>query len=86
MDNRAARFDVVSVQYLNDGYEVDLIENAFELTVDQLLSIITWIEEYNRERQHELLENLTPEEYSATHKGLETATFARHQKGEGYKH
>jgi putative endonuclease len=34
MDNRAARFDVVSVQYLNDGYEVDLIENAFELTVD----------------------------------------------------
>jgi len=34
MDNRAARFDVVSVQSLNDGYEVDLIENAFELTVD----------------------------------------------------
>ena len=34
MDNRAARFDVVSVQYLNDVYEVDLIENAFELTVD----------------------------------------------------
>jgi len=34
MDNRAARFDVVSVKYLNDGYEVDLIENAFELTVD----------------------------------------------------
>ncbi len=34
MDNRAARFDVVSVQYLNDGYEVGLIENAFELTVD----------------------------------------------------
>jgi putative endonuclease len=34
MDNRAARFDVVSVQYLNGGYEVDLIENAFELTVD----------------------------------------------------
>jgi putative endonuclease len=34
MDNRAARFDVVSVQYLNDGCEVDLIENAFELTVD----------------------------------------------------
>ena len=34
MDNRAARFDVVSVQYLNDGYEVDLIENAFELTAD----------------------------------------------------
>lgn len=33
MDNRAARFDVVSVQYLNDGCEVDLIENAFELTV-----------------------------------------------------
>jgi hypothetical protein len=34
MENRAARFDVVSVQSLNDGYEVDLIENAFELTVD----------------------------------------------------
>lgn len=34
MDNRAARFDVVSVQYLNDGYEIDLIENAFELTLD----------------------------------------------------
>jgi len=34
MENRAARFDVVSVQYFNDGYEVDLIENAFELTVD----------------------------------------------------
>ena len=34
MDNRVARFDVVSVQCLNDGYEVDLIENAFELTVD----------------------------------------------------
>ena len=34
MDNRAARFDVVSVQYLNAGYEVNLIENAFELTVD----------------------------------------------------
>ena len=34
MDNRAARFDVISVQYLNDGYEIDLIENAFELTVD----------------------------------------------------
>ena len=34
MDNRTARFDVVSVQSLNDGYEVDLIENAFELTVD----------------------------------------------------
>ncbi len=34
MDNRSARFDVVSVQYLNDGCEVDLIENAFELTVD----------------------------------------------------
>ena len=34
MENRAARFDVVSVQYLNDGYAVDLIENAFELTVD----------------------------------------------------
>ena len=34
MDNRAARFDVVSVQSLNEGYEVDLIENAFELTVD----------------------------------------------------
>ena len=34
MDNRAARFDVVSVQSLNDGSEVDLIENAFELTVD----------------------------------------------------
>jgi putative endonuclease len=34
MDNRAARFDVVSVQYLNDGYAVDLIENAFELIVD----------------------------------------------------
>jgi putative endonuclease len=34
MENRAARFDVVSVQSLNDGYAVDLIENAFELTVD----------------------------------------------------
>jgi putative endonuclease len=34
MENRVARFDVVSVQSLNDGYEVDLIENAFELTVD----------------------------------------------------
>ena len=34
MENRAARFDVVSVQYLNDGYAVDLIENAFELIVD----------------------------------------------------
>ena len=34
MENRAARFDVVSVQSLNDGYEVDLIKNAFELTVD----------------------------------------------------
>jgi len=34
MENRAARFDVVSVQSLNDGSEVDLIENAFELTVD----------------------------------------------------
>ena len=34
MENRAARFDVVSVQYLNGGYEVDLIENAFELAVD----------------------------------------------------
>jgi len=34
MDNRAARFDVVSVKYLNDGYAVDLIENAFELIVD----------------------------------------------------
>ena len=34
MDNRAARFDVVSVQSLNDGYEVDLIENAFELAED----------------------------------------------------
>ncbi len=33
MENRAARFDVVSVQSLNDGYAVDLIENAFELTV-----------------------------------------------------
>ena len=34
MENRAARFDVVSVQYLYDGYAVDLIENAFELIVD----------------------------------------------------
>ena len=34
MDNRAARFDVVSVQCLNDGCEVDLIENAFELAAD----------------------------------------------------
>jgi len=34
MENRAARFDVVSVQSLNDGCEVNLIENAFELTVD----------------------------------------------------
>ena len=34
MENRAARFDVVSVQSLNDGYEVDLIENAFELAAD----------------------------------------------------
>ena len=34
MANRAARFDVVSVQCLNGVYEVDLIKNAFELTVD----------------------------------------------------
>jgi len=34
MENRAARFDVVSVQCFNNGYAVDLIENAFELTVD----------------------------------------------------
>ena len=34
MDNRAARFDVVSVQYLNGGCDVDLIENAFDLAVD----------------------------------------------------
>ena len=34
MDDSAARFDVVSVQYLNDSCEVSLIENAFELTVD----------------------------------------------------
>ena len=34
MDNRTARFDVVSVLSLNGGFEVDLIQNAFELTVD----------------------------------------------------
>ena len=33
MENRAARFDVGSVQSLNDGYEVYLIEHAFDLTV-----------------------------------------------------
>jgi len=32
MENRAARFDVVAVQLLPEGAEVNLIENAFELS------------------------------------------------------
>jgi putative endonuclease len=31
LEDREARFDVVTVQFLLDRYEVDLIENAFEL-------------------------------------------------------
>ncbi len=35
MENRSARFDVVAVQLLSDGHEVNLIENAFELSGEQ---------------------------------------------------
>jgi len=35
MENRSARFDVVAVQFLPDGCEVNLIENAFELSGEQ---------------------------------------------------
>ena len=75
------------VEQFNRTYRDELLDFYIFRKLSEVREITDpWIEEYNRERQHELLENLTPEEYSATHKGLETATFARHQKGEGYKH
>lgn len=34
LEDKNARFDVVSIRFLNDDYQVDLIENAFELKAD----------------------------------------------------
>ena len=32
LEDREARFDVVAIQFLPDGFDVDLIKNAFELS------------------------------------------------------
>ncbi len=42
-----------------------------------------WIDQYNQERPHEGLNNLTPVEY-LTENSPEVSTFSWHKLGEGY--
>ena len=67
------------VEQFNRTYRDELLDFYIFRKLSEVREITDrWMEEYNREQQHELLENLTPEEYSATPEGLETAAFVRH--------
>lgn len=67
------------VERFNRTYREEVLDFYVFRTLSEVREITdNWITEYNEERPHYSLGNLTPAEYAATNKGLENSNLAWH--------
>lgn len=67
------------VERFNRTYREEVLDAYVFKTLTEVREITEkWLREYNEERPHESLGNLTPAEYLALHHKLENSTYTRH--------
>lgn len=67
------------IERFNRTYREEVLDSYVFKTLTEVREITEkWLNEYNEERPHESLGNLTPAEYLALHQKLENSTYPRH--------